>query len=126
MAEGVIAEVVAAVENPAGEVGVRVEPCAHGEDSDPGAVLLGFGEQGTSGRGIAATVKGEGDTGAVSGAVGELGGESGRCAGGTDWMGDSTTAARTSRGQRQPGGGEQHCPTIGSGHPSHLSGDVGE
>lgn len=44
MALGVIAEVVAAVEDPAGEIRVLVEPAADGQDGDTGAGPFGLGE----------------------------------------------------------------------------------
>lgn len=73
VALGVVAEVVAAVEDAAGHLGVFVEPAADSEDGDPGVGPFGLGEYGPGDGGVALAVEGEGDAGAVAGAVVDLG-----------------------------------------------------
>lgn len=72
MVLGVVAEFVAAVEDAPGHFGVFVEPAADGEDGDPGVGPFGLGEQGAGDGGVALAVEGEGDAGAVAGAVLDL------------------------------------------------------
>lgn len=72
MVLGVVAEVVAAVEDPAGHVGVLVQPAAHGEDGDPRPGTFGFSQDGPGNGGITLAVEGEGDTCPVAGAVVDL------------------------------------------------------
>lgn len=82
MAQGVVAEVVAAVEDAAGDVRVLVQPGADGEDGDPGARLLRLAEKRLRHGGVALAVEGEGHSGRVgAGAVGDLGGSAGVAAG---------------------------------------------
>lgn len=91
MALGVVAEVVAAVEDPAGHLGVLVQPAAHGEDGDPRPGAFGRAEDGAGDGGITLAVEGERHAGPVAGAVVDLyglpgdavrGGHGGVCAGG--------------------------------------------
>lgn len=72
MVLGVIAEVMAAVEDPAGHVGVLVEPAPDGEDGDPDVGPFRLGEHGPGDGGVALAVEGEGDAGAVTRTVVDL------------------------------------------------------
>ncbi|GAA3218147.1 hypothetical protein GCM10020256_21880 [Streptomyces thermocoprophilus] len=65
-----VAEVVAAVEDAAGHLGVVVQPGADGEDGQPGAVAFGRVEEGAGEGGVALAVEGEGDAGAGAGGRG--------------------------------------------------------
>ena len=75
-----VAEVVTAVEDPAGQFGVLVEPGTDGEDGDVGARAFGFAEKGPGDGGLALAVEGERDLGVGAGAMGELDGEGGKTA----------------------------------------------
>ncbi|GDY77267.1 hypothetical protein SAV31267_067520 [Streptomyces avermitilis] len=74
MAQGVVAEVVAAVEDAAGHARVLVEPGADGEHGDPGARALRLAEELLGDGGVALAVEAERDPGAGARAVGDLGG----------------------------------------------------
>lgn len=67
-----VAELVAAVQDPAGHVGVLVEPGADRQYGDPRSRALRLGEDRAPGRGVAVAVEGERDAGAVPGAVRDL------------------------------------------------------
>lgn len=72
-----VAEVVAAVQDPAGDAGVLVEPGPDGQHGDACAVPFGLVEQGAGDGGVALAVEGEGDAGTVAGPVRDLDGLSG-------------------------------------------------
>lgn len=81
--EGVVAQVVTAVEDPAGHRGILVEPGTDGEDGDPRSGPFRLGEYGLGDCGAALAVEGERDAGPAAGAVRDLGrlpgeGEGGR------------------------------------------------
>lgn len=71
--EGVVAQVVTAVEDAAGHRGILVEPGTDGEDGDPCSGPFRLGEHGLGDGGLALAVEGERDAGAATGAVCDLG-----------------------------------------------------
>lgn len=67
-----VAEVVAAVQDPAGHTGVLVEPAADGQHREPGTRPLGLAEDGAGQDGVTLAVEGEGHPGPAAGAVLDL------------------------------------------------------
>lgn len=109
VALGVVAEVVAAVEDPAGHLGVFVEPAADGEDGDPGPGPFGLGQHGPGDGGVALAVEGEGDARLVTGAVVDLHRLPGEAARGGRGGGCSDGGGRFLR--RRVGEGLRRCPS---------------
>lgn len=72
-----VAELVAAVQDPAGHVRVGVEPAADRQYGDPRARSFGLGQYGPGDGGVPVAVEGEGDPGAVARTVPDLVGLSG-------------------------------------------------
>lgn len=93
-----VAQVVAAVEDAAGEVGMFVEPGPDGQDGDPGTAPLGLPEQRPGDGGFTLSVKGEGDPGTVTGTVGDLDGLPGVGAGAGAGLGEVAAAGVTEVG----------------------------
>jgi hypothetical protein len=70
----VVAEFVAAVQDPARHVGMLAEPAAHGHDREVRAAGLRFFEEGLGQLRVAVAVEGEGDLGPAARGVVDLGG----------------------------------------------------
>lgn len=105
--EGVVAQVVTAVEDPAGHRGILVEPGADGEDGDPRSGPFHLCEHGLGDGGFALAVEGERDAGAAAGAVRDLDRLPGEGEGAGAWRGPGASRARKGsvRGGLRPGKG---------------------
>ncbi len=97
-----VAQVVAAVEDAAGERGVVVQPAADREHGDPGPRLLRLAEQRLRRGGVALPVEGQRDLAPVARPVGDLRGQPGEPAG-------------RGAGPRRPGRGGPVAPARGAG-----------
>lgn len=110
MALGVVAEVVPPVEDPAGHLGVLVEPVADGEDGDPGVGTFRLGEHGPGDGRVTLAVEGQRYAGATAGAVVDLDRLPGkRCAAGAECGGRALASL---------------VPVVCAGAPAGVSAEV--